>query len=199
MSDTLLVARRYLSERYTIKRFVPLALIVAGAGVLASPITATAIEDARGALLAYLLVLVFRIWDDLEDRDIDARRHPERITVRIASRAPLAALAVQAAAPALIILISGPQPVQRSVALVILTAALFAWYRARGSSSIANALVVLAKYPVIACVAAPASLWEQRDLSHAAPALLTLYLLLCIHEALDDPILRRSLGRGFPT
>jgi 4-hydroxybenzoate polyprenyltransferase len=176
-------------------------MLVAATGMLASPGVAqlSVVDGARGIALAFLLSLVFRIWDDLEDRERDALLHPGRITGRIGAVRPLVALASSAAALAALLVLAGPQSMQRLLVLALLGGVLLLWYRARASTPIANAVVVLAKYPVIACVCAPASPLTVRDVAHATPFLLALYLFLCIHEALDDPILRRSFGRGSPT
>lgn len=206
--STVDIARAYLRERYQSKRFVPLAFLVAGAGILASrglanmTLASVARAGLRGITLAYLLILVFRIWDDLEDRERDAVLHPGRITARVAATGPLIAVLSGASALAAVLVLAGPQPIMRMMALAALTLVISVWYGARGainSAPVANALVVLAKYPVIAAVVAPAALWAEPDVTRAAPFLLALYLFLCIHEALDDPILRRSLGRGSPT
>ena len=91
-TDLILV---YLRERYPARRFAPLALLLGGIGILASPdLSQLSLEDAarawaRGTSLAYLLVLSFRVRDDLEDRDVDAVLHPERITVRAGRVSPL--------------------------------------------------------------------------------------------------------------
>lgn len=198
------VIRGYLRERYPVRRFVPLALLVSGAGILASPDFARmTLEGAAGSwlramLIAYLVILAFRVWDDLEDSEHDAHFHPERITVRVKSATPFLILQLTAAALASLLVLTGPQPGMRLLALLLLGVMLGIWYRTRAAldaSPVAGALILLAKYPVIAYVAAPA-LWSALGVAHALPFLLTLYVVLCIHEALDDPILRRSFGRG---
>jgi hypothetical protein len=176
--------------------------MLASRGLAHTTLESFARDGMRGITLAYLLVLVFRIWDDLEDGERDAVLHPGRVTARTDATAPLIALLSGASALAVVLMLAGPQPIMRMMALAALTLVISVWYGARGaitSAPIANALIVLAKYPVIAAVVAPAALWAERDLTRAAPFLLALYLFLCIHEALDDPILRRSLGRGSPT
>ncbi|MEP6733394.1 MAG: hypothetical protein ABJE10_22310 [bacterium] len=201
------VMREYLRERYGARRFVPLALILAGVGLLASPdlaretLASNSRTVLRGSVVAYLLVLVFRIWDDLEDRERDTQLHPGRVTGRIATVTPLILLLAVVATLATAVVLTGPQPIMRMMALALLTAIISVWYGARNaltSAPAANALVVLVKYPVLASVTAPAALWDHGD-GRAIRILLALYLALCIHEALDDPVLRRSLGRGSST
>ena len=199
------VVRLYLRERYAARRFVPLALLLGGVGILASPeLARMTLEDgarawARGTIIAYLLVLCFRIWDDLEDRDTDAVVHPERITVRADCSSPLRWLSLVLIEIAGVLLILGPQRMERLMVLAGAGIALELWYRLRdavGASPIANAIAVLAKYPAIALLAAPAVVWMDGGLLRAAPFLFALYLFLCVHEVLDDPVLRRSFGKG---
>lgn len=193
--------RRYLSERYPSRRFVPLALLLAGAGMLAVPRTehistvAVLRPGLRAALVAYLIVLSLRVWDDLEDRERDAPAHPDRVSVQIASATPLRYLQWASAAVVSVLIATGAEPATRLLVLSLLAAVLGIWYRARASltpSSVIAAHVVLLKYPVIAYLVAPGAVRGVSGLALAAPALMMVYLLLCIHEGLDDPELRRS-------
>ena len=199
------VVRAYMRERYPARRFAPLALLLGAIGLVAAPdfaqftLELAAREWARGSAFAYLLVLAFRVLDDLEDRDVDAERHPERITVRVARVWPLRWLSWTALGLGAVLVILGPQRIERLVTLVALCLVLSLWYLVRdvvGRTPIADGLVVLAKYPVIAYLAAPAVLWYEGEFLRAAPLLFALYLILCVHEVLDDSVLRRSLGKG---
>lgn len=198
------IVRAWLRERYPARRFVSLALVLGAVGVLASPeLTRIPVADAtaawaRGAIVAYLLVLCFRIVDDLADRSLDATLHPTRITVREDCE-PLRWVSWVSCGIVAMLLAVGPQRAERLLVLIALDAALLLWYRMRrptDRAAITNAIVVLAKYPVIALLAAPAVLWTEDGLARAAPFLFALYLILCVHEVLDDPVLRRSFGRG---
>lgn len=193
--------RRYLSERYPSQRFVLLALVLAAAGLLAVPTsehlgTVAALSSGlRASFVAYLIVLSLRLWDDLEDRERDARLHPDRITVRVASVTPLRYLQWVSAAVASVFIATGAQPTTRLIVLSLLVTLLGIWYRARVSlapSSVVVAHVVLLKYPVIAYLVAPGVVRGVSGLALAAPVLMTVYLLLCIHEGVDDPELRHS-------
>ena len=44
---------------------------------------------ATDLALALALVMTFRIWDDLMDRERDRMKHPDRVVVRASSIAPL--------------------------------------------------------------------------------------------------------------
>jgi 4-hydroxybenzoate polyprenyltransferase len=71
---------RYVGNRLVTWRIVPLWLVLAAfaAGVSRAP---TALSILAGALLAALLMVQFRLWDDLADRHHDALLHPERVLV----------------------------------------------------------------------------------------------------------------------
>ncbi len=199
------IIRRYMVERYPARRFVALALFVSGSGFLAvpSPQRGNAADAfgsvIRGALVAYLIVLALRVWDDLEDRSLDAFAHPDRITVRPEATTPLRYLSLVSGGIAIALVAIGAEPMNRLLICAVLGIALAAWYRLRASlspSRVFAAHVVLAKYPVIAYLAAPEALRRSSGLALAAPVFIAMYLLLCIHEALDDPELFRSrVGR----
>jgi 4-hydroxybenzoate polyprenyltransferase len=187
--------RSYLRERYDSRRFVPLALLLAVVGMIAvgsrfdSP---TAL--IQSVLVCYVLVLAFRVWDDLEDHDRDRREHPERILVQAASRAPwFWLMALSFAMPAAIMAI-GPASGARLGILTVGIAVLFAWYRLRrviAWSSLTGMSVIFAKYPLIAYVAAPPS--QPVSPLVTALSLLGLYAALCSYELVDDTALRGSI------
>lgn len=199
------IIRRYMIERYPAHRFVALALFLSGSGFLAMPAAQRAdLTEAfgsvvRGALVAYLIVLALRVWDDLEDRGHDAFAHPDRITVRPEAAAPLRHLSLVSGGGAIALVAIGVEPLNRLLICALLGAALGIWYWGRTSlspSRVIAAHVVLAKYPVIAYLTAPGTPIGWRGLASAAPVFIAMYLLLCIHEALDDPeLLRSRIGR----
>jgi len=85
---TLLLA--YARERLAPARLLPAVLLVVVATLAGrgwSGIQALGTD----ALLALALVVAFRIWDDLVDRDRDRHKHPDRVVVRATSTAPLRA------------------------------------------------------------------------------------------------------------
>jgi hypothetical protein len=86
-----------------------------------------------------------------------------------------------------VLVVPGPHVVSRLTAIGIAVAVLAVWYRVRPASAgaVANAHVVLLKYPLLAVAATPAS--------PAPGALVALYLVLCVYEIVDDPALRASL------
>jgi hypothetical protein len=74
----------YWRERYPVTIFVPFAILIAAAGIAAGG----SLPDVRDALiscvLAYTLIFVFRVADDLADLSYDRLRHPSRVLVHAA-------------------------------------------------------------------------------------------------------------------
>lgn len=185
------VMLRYLRERYPAWPFIPLALVLAAVGVLASPVTTgVSIAFARATAFAYVTVLLLRVWDDLEDRAADAAVHPQRITVTSPATTPFYVLQLLCVVLVVALLAIGPERRERAIALAALCVVLAVWYRIRRAVSpppMLNAHVLLLKYPAIALLAAPA-----RVSGEAAPIVALVYLCLCVYESRDDPALRRS-------
>jgi len=145
------------------------------------------IDFTRAAVTALVLMLAFRVWDDLKDRSRDAREHPRRVTVVAESIGPLVAFGMALALLGVLIITIGPRPVARLGAVAAAALLLGAWYRLRRASAsrVVNGHVVLLKYPLLAFAA-----------SAAPPSLATLaslYLVLCVYEIIDDPALRASI------
>ena len=147
----------YLGERFRTAVFVPATALHLLLALWASGAAPTAARLLPAASLASLLLLQFRLWDDLEDRDRDGRTHPERVLV-VASPAPfrlalvaigLANLAALAAAPSAL----------APTGLVALDVSFAAAYRLRGkvSDGVWRFGVLLLKYPIfVALLAATA-------------------------------------------
>jgi len=189
MSSRELIVR-YVRTRARLTVFVPLAVVIAAmggwTGGRVDGWTGTA-NIARGALTALAMMLAFRVWDDLEDRSRDAREHPSRVTVVAHSVAPLIGVAFMLGALGLLSVVVGPRAGSRLAAVCIAVAVLAAWYRMRPVSTraVLNAHVVLLKYPLLAFAATPAA--------PQTGALVSLYLVLCVYEIVDDPALRASI------
>src|SRR5260221_12747652 len=86
------LAVAYLRERYASPVFVLLAALLAATGHVISPGAVALILLARSFVIAFLLVLAFRIGDDLADATRDRVSHPDRVLVRAKSRRPFVAL-----------------------------------------------------------------------------------------------------------
>ena len=185
MSSIELVAR-YLGERARPSVFVPLAGLIAETAWLAAPgsersVTAFGLCAAQ----ALLLVLAFRVWDDVQDRARDAVRHPDRIAVRASRTGPLIALSLSLAAGGALLLLGATVPLARVAILASIVAGLLLWYRTRPPEpSPLSALALLAKYPALAIALAP-GLGDLAPM-RAATAAAVLYLVACTYEYLED-------------
>ncbi len=176
-------------ERFSIWRFGPLALLLAlaaSAGVGLPPLE----RLGRDVLLALLLLLEFRLWDDVADLPRDRAAHPERVLCRAASLAPFRTAGVGVGVAAALLL-AWPRPaVAGLVVLAALTAAFLLWYRGPGPARwgpAAGAHVVLLKYPAFVAILREPDRPLDAVLGLAAAAV---YLALCVHELLDDRRLR---------
>jgi len=79
------VLAAYVAERFPPLIFGPALLLLTGAALWAS--TAPLAADLLLVLLLGLMLIVqFRVWDDLEDVGLDRIRHPERVIVNAAPR-----------------------------------------------------------------------------------------------------------------
>src|SRR5438034_7604770 len=72
----------YLHERFQLRIFGPAAFGIVVAAGWAGTAAITPGTLAIATACSILLLLQFRLWDDLEDRDRDAATHPERLMVR---------------------------------------------------------------------------------------------------------------------
>jgi hypothetical protein len=191
MSSTELI-RRYFTERYRSGFFVPLAVLLYGTGMLALGSSTTPVRSIAGIIVAYALVLFFRILDDNADRAGDRVRHPTRVTVLATDLKPLMGVAAIAAALAVGLVAPSPSRTTALIALAITAGVIGGWYSSRRSIAPGrrlNALVVLIKYPVIAFVAATAGATSPVDASaFAGPTIgfSAIYLIACTYEVLHD-------------
>jgi len=179
----------YRRERFPAGIFLPLAVALAGAAVLASgPVSALAF--ALHVLLAGSLLFQFRLWDDLADRAHDRVTHPDRVLVRSESVAPFRLLLLVSAAGNLFALLLWHGLAIQLVVLLGLNAAGCVWYRLLRPwlpGPILGYHVVLLKYPAFVFL-----------LGTPAPALplamVLVYLGLCVYEVLHDGRLRAVPG-----
>ena len=186
----------YWRERARLRLLVPLSMLLALAGrwmVTGSSASVGALAFA--ALQALALVLAFRIWDDLEDRDADRVRHPTRVTVAARTVVPLYTLGLALSSAAVISLVAEPSALRRLAALAIATAVLSIWYGIRPGDGSRHALaehVLALKYPLFAYAVAP-DLPSDLVTIRALGILAALYVLICVYEYADDVELRQLL------
>lgn len=188
----------YWHERYPARVFVPFAILIAAAGTAAGGSLPTVRGAITGCVLAYTLVLVFRIGDDLADLPGDRRRHPGRVLVRASSRTPIVVLAWLIALGDVLMMLSQPRPGARIAVFVTISLLLVLWYDPRTrlrAGPLAGAHVLLLKYPAIALLACAG--WDSLTLRTALPALGALYLGLCIYEQVHDRTVRESRGASW--
>jgi 4-hydroxybenzoate polyprenyltransferase len=128
--------------------------------------------------LAALLIVTFRLRDDLADRERDAIEHPERVLTRAASTRPFA-LAVAFGLALAFVHVHRTFGLTRGLALLGLAAAFELAYRLELPG---RHRWVLLKYPIFALLLA----------DRLAPTLAGLcYASFAIYERIDDPALRQ--------
>ena len=179
--------------------FVPFAILIAAAGTAAGGSLPTVRDAIKGCILAYTLVLVFRIVDDLADLRSDRLRHPGRVLVKAfkgiesnsdrcacvgdrSRRRPDDDCPNRALAPALLSL----RRFRSSLGFGI-------YRRARlRAGPLAGAHILLLKYPAISLLTCAS--WDGLTLHTALPSFGAIYLGLCIYEQVHDRAVRESRG-----
>jgi len=176
---TLLLA--YARERLTPGRLIPAGLLVVAATLTGRGWSWDA-GSASDVVAAFGLVIAFRMWDDLMDRDRDRSRHPERVVVRASSTTPLVVAATAIAIGALVV-VSAARGFASVVFLAAYSAVLALSYVTRGTRSAIREWILLLKYGVftLALIGLPAA-WTPRALLSAAAA----FAAACIYEWLHD-------------
>lgn len=178
---------------YTRERLLRLPLLAAGLLVTAGAEfgrgrSSLAIAAADFAI-SLCLVVAFRAWDDLMDRERDRTRHPERIVVRAALTMSLvvAAACLGTAGIIAVWLVNG----ETSAALLVtLCGVLAAWYVTRGRRSGNGDRILLFKYAVFTWALIGPAAFTPRGLASA----IGVYLAACLYEWLHD---RESLVFSF--
>ncbi len=189
------LARAYLGERYPAALFLPLAATVAACGLTLTP-SAGPIVMVLVVAATWLLLLTLRLLDDLADRDADREKAQNRITVRVGDSRPwltMAALSLGGAG----VLLTAVHGIAGALPAVATVLALALWYAARpwvpGPQRF-NALVVMAKYPLVAMAVA--------GTVPTAPApsavLATLYGCALTFEFTHDPVTAPSRSYAWP-
>jgi hypothetical protein len=140
------------------------------------------VDATEHAVIALALVVSFRMWDDLMDRERDRVKHPDRVLVRASSPAPVRVVSwiVGLAALASVDRLRGTTS---SAFLVAYIAVLAAAYAMRGPRSAAGDRILLLKYGVftLALIGLPGAL-DARGLLSAAAA----FAVACAYEWWHD-------------
>ena len=194
MSSTKLIYD-YWRERYAATVFVPFAILLAAAGAAAAGSLPTVRDAIKAGILAYTLVLVFRIVDDLADLRSDRLRHPGRVLVRTSSQIPVVVLALVIALGDVLMMMSQPRAGTRIAFFAAISLFLGLWYHRRArlrAGPLAGAHILLLKYPAISLLTCAS--WDGLTLHTALPSLGAIYLGLCIYEQVHDGAVRESRG-----
>jgi hypothetical protein len=182
---------RYRRSRLPAAPNLGLALFLGiAAGVAGRPASAAGL--AWMGALAAALILQFRLWDDLSDREHDRRTHPERVLPRARSLAPFQALLGAAAGLSLLLLGTAPADGARLTAFLALSGGLLAWYRWRPSAgpTLGGAHLTLARYPVFVYLLTGAG--RELDTPRLLLAMGAVYLSFGTYELLHDRALRAA-------
>jgi len=177
----------YVRERMPVAIFGPAIALL----TLAAVWTAGSADSLRawtmcGGLIA-LMVLQFRLWDDVEDRERDRTDHPDRLVVRTDAAPFRIWIAALASFSLLASLLAGG--VGTFVGVVALNTAALAAYRAvrrQVAPVVWRFVILLAKYPAFVAVAASAVGDLRAD--RAVPAAALAYLSACIYEAVHTRV-----------
>jgi SAM-dependent methyltransferase len=172
----------YGGERIVTPRIALLIALIAGLGFAAEP-PHDGISAALRIGLAALLVVQFRLWDDLADRAYDRRHHPERVLVaRKRTDAPYLATLGAMAVGIVALLAAQGQALWRVAAYVGLALLLALVYRIGESARRLRSQGVLLKYPVFVLLplAAP---FTRGALVYAALA----YAVVTLYDHVTTP------------
>lgn len=185
---------RYLYSRFPATQFVPLAVFVATAGLAPAPPEPLA-RWIMAVMLSFMLILQFRLWDDIADRERDRLKQPERVLCRTSDIKPFLIAATILPLINGILLAWYQGHINWIPAYLLLCASLLAWYRLRPSSAspgLLNSALVLLKYPFIAWLVSTAA--EDPVMPLIFSCLFSVYLIFIIFEILDDPALGQQHG-----
>jgi hypothetical protein len=179
--------RSYGRERFPAAVFVPAILALA---TLAWSATAGTLASLPWYVAAVsLLVVQFRLWDDLEDVDRDRRLHPTRVLCRtplVVFRVLHASLMVAAG------VMLGVQGIPAYAALCLTALVAYRLLRARVCDRLWRYGCLLLKYPAFVAVVAiaahsphsPYSPYSPESLWRLASAAAAAYALAAVYEAL---------------
>lgn len=185
----------YWRERYPVSIFLPFAILIAAAGIAAGGSVPTVRDAMIGCVLAYTLILVFRIGDDLADLRSDRLRYPGRVLVQASNVTPIVVLAFVIAGGDIMIILWQPRPGTRLTVFAAISLSLVLWYLVRArlrAGPLTSAHIILVKYPVVSLLTCAS--WDHLTLQTALPLFATIYLGMCIYEQVHDRAVRESRG-----
>jgi 4-hydroxybenzoate polyprenyltransferase len=176
----MILLLEYARERLVRASVIAAALLVT-AGAQVGRGSSTVTVAGMDLAISLCLVISFRVWDDVMDRERDRVRHPKRVAVRATSAASLALAAwgIALAAAGALLGARGPAPV---LLLAGFGGVLTTWYAVRRTRSAAGERILLFKYAVFTlALIGPA--WST---PRAAACALGVYLAACVYEWRHD-------------
>lgn len=182
----------YLRERVRLAIYGPAVALHVAAALWTTATRPTPASLARPVSLAVMLLLQFRLWDDLEDRERDRSVHPDRVLVRSQAapfRVVLSALTIGNLA--LFAIVGSGAALAGLAALDLAFWLAYRRLRPRVPESVWRFHVVLVKYP--AFVSLLATMTGAQTKGRLLAAALLVYACACAYEAVHD---RRALLAG---
>lgn len=130
------------------------------------------------AVLALLLIVEFRLWDDLSDLPRDRVDHPERVLCRAPSLNIFRAI-VCLLGGLIVGLTAAWLPMHAVVGVTLLHVGYLVWYRLihPRAGTLVQCHIVLLKYPLFVGLLSGSINW---------PVLIIVYLCFCVFDLLDD-------------
>jgi hypothetical protein len=183
----------YLRQRFPWPVFVPVIATLAALSYWATAVPWQLATAGRVVLFTLGLVVLLRLWDDLEDRDHDRVAHPERLLPQQPVGGFMAMQVILASGLAGVWLWSGAIDAVMWFAALIVAAGTAYWVLRPRLSPAAWSYLLLLKYPVIVATVAYAS-GDPRP-GRLVVAILVTYGGACVYEDLHDHI-RRAHSRG---
>lgn len=174
--------RAYASERIRLEIFAPAIALLSFAALWVAGAEDQNLTVAGGALvLMTLLILQFRLWDDLADRDRDRAVHPHRVLAAHDAAPFRGLLTVLIAAAATAGFAIGGAPAVASIAIVDGAALALYVVRPRLAADAWPVALVAMKYPAL--VALVATIVGEPTLNRLLLGCLTTCAGACLYES----------------
>jgi hypothetical protein len=175
----------YVNSRLAIARIALLWLVLSVGAVLLSPALSFTSAIFSIVLMA-ILIVQFRLWDDLVDRHVDAATHPQRILVNTPHVQQLTYLCGGLCVPAALAL-SYFDNTHWLVYGVLLVAMAIFYATVFALPRLVRAHLVLLKYPIFIWLCA----WNANPMQWLRYGM-AVYFALCLYEIVSDAALRRG-------
>jgi hypothetical protein len=175
----------YLRERFTLRVLGVAAAVHAVAALWVAGTSPTLASASVAVSLTVTLLLQFRLWDDLQDRERDRLSHPERLLVRSdPSPFQFACGALVVANPLLVAAAGSLTAAAALVGLDLFFWLAYAHLRGRLSDRSWRFHILLLKYPVfvglVSAVLGSVPTWRVLAASSV------IYICACAYETLHD-------------